>query len=232
MEGPETCYCFAGRMAGKSTIYRGSLSCVFKILYICTSLIVIQEMQVSDDTICSLLQKRDIKGLEYLFDNHYRSLVLWADTFLNNMQVSEDLVQDFFIRLWEKELYKKLMPGKIKTFLYTSVRNLSLNLVRKQDPLKKACNIDILDKNWEEFDEQKEQLLNIVEREIEKLPGRSREVVTAVYLKGMRYREVASTYGISEATVKTLLVLSMKRLRENLNAGKIILFSFFAGKFR
>lgn len=196
------------------------------------SLIVIQEMQVSDDIICSLLQKRDIKGLEYLFDNHYRSLVLWADTFLNNMQVSEDLVQDFFIRLWEKELYQKFMPGKIKTFLYTSVRNLSLNWVRKQDPLKKAYNIDILDKNWEEFDEQKEQLLNIVEREIEKLPDRSREVVTAVYLKGMRYREVANTYGISEATVKTLLVLSMKRLRENLNAGKIILFSFFTGKFR
>lgn len=53
-------------------------------------------MQLSEESICTLLKKRDPKGLECLFDQYYRPLVLWADTFLNNIQQAEDTVQDFF----------------------------------------------------------------------------------------------------------------------------------------
>lgn len=184
-------------------------------------------LKVSEKTIYSLLQRSDIKGFEYLFNLYYHPLVLWVDTFLNNMQESEDLVQDFFIRLWEKEVYKKLQLGKIKSFLYTSVYHMTLNVLQKKDLLKKTYPLECLDKNWEEFDEQREVLLNGIEHEIDKLPSRSREVVIAVYLKGMKYREIATLLGISETTVKTLLVLSLKRLRKVVNVDSYILFISF-----
>lgn len=59
-------------------------------------------MQIPDSTICSLLNQGEEKGMEYLFTRYYKPLVLWAASFLNNIPQSEDLVQDFFIRLWEK----------------------------------------------------------------------------------------------------------------------------------
>ncbi len=56
-------------------------------------------MQDSDNDICLLLRNRDVKGMELLFKEYYRPLVLWADTFLNNMSQAEDLIQDFFINI-------------------------------------------------------------------------------------------------------------------------------------
>lgn len=184
-------------------------------------------MQVSEEVICSLLRQKKLEGLEMLFDAYYRPLVLWADTFLNHMQHSEDLVQDFFIKLWEKELYLKLEPGKTKAYLYTAVRNQALNRVSLQDPLRRAYDINSFSKAWEEYDNHREAILRKVEHEISKLPEQSRKIVHAVYIQGKRYKEVAEEFGISVATVKTLLVHSLRRLREESKKGNWLLFYFF-----
>lgn len=187
-------------------------------------------MQVSEECICTLLKKNDPKGLEHLFDQYYRPLVLWADTFLNNMQQAEDTVQDFFIKLWEKELYRNLEVGKVKTYLYTSIHHLSLNRVGKKDPLRRAYDINSFNTSWEEYDRDWEEVLSRIEGEVEKLPERSREVVQAVYLEGMRYKEVAERYGISVATVKTLLVNSLRKIRNNSQSFISILILLFSKK--
>lgn len=189
-------------------------------------------MQVSEESVFLLLRKRDPKGLEYLFDQYYRPLVLWADTFINNMQQAEDIVQDFFIKIWEKELYQKFEPGKVKTFLYTSVYHLALNQVGKKDPLRRAYDVNMHHVVWEEYDHTLEEVLNRLEGEVEKLPERSREIMQAVYLKGMRYKEVADHYGISVSTVKTLLVSSLRKIRESSKNFTTILFVFFSKKVR
>ena len=45
--------------------------------------------------ICRLLRSGDQRGMELLFDVYYKSLVVWADTFLRDMNMAEDVVQDF-----------------------------------------------------------------------------------------------------------------------------------------
>lgn len=91
-------------------------------------------MQIPDSTICSLLNQGEEKGMEYLFTRYYKPLVLWAASFLNNIPQSEDLVQDFFIRLWEKRTQTSLQATTFKSFLYTSVRNLAFDRMEKKDP--------------------------------------------------------------------------------------------------
>ena len=59
-----------------------------------------------------------------------------------------------------------------------------------------------------------EEILQAMEEEIEKLPPRMREVLKAVYIDGLSYRETAEKFVISIATVKTLLVNALKRLRK------------------
>ena len=46
-------------------------------------------MELSDQIICELLKKRDKQGLEALYQKYYKALVVWADTFLNNIPASE-----------------------------------------------------------------------------------------------------------------------------------------------
>lgn len=189
-------------------------------------------MQVSEESICKLLKKQDPKGLEYLFDLYYRPLVLWADTFTNNMLQAEDTVQDFFVKIWEKELYKGFEAGKVKTYLYTSIRHMALNRIGKKDPLRQAYDINSFSTTYEEYDNTLEDYLNRIEGEVDKLPQRSREVMKAVYFDGQPYKVVADRYGISVSTVKTLLVNSLRKIRENSKNLPLILFLFFRKKVR
>lgn len=184
-----------------------------------------------DSKICTLLGKREPKGMELLFGEYYRPLVLWADTFLNDIDRSEDLIQDFFVKIWEQTSGKKLLPGTLKAYLFTAVHNLALNEVRNDHRCRRMADYEQVNLVWEEYDDFQNDIMVRAHRAVEALPPRSREVVTAVYLGGLRYREVAEKLGISVATVKTLLVHSMRVLRENLrNAPSLLLFFFLDKK--
>ena len=55
---------------------------------------------------------------------------LWADTILNDMEEAEDLVQDFFVRLWEKKLNENLEGERVRSYLYVAVRNMAVRKVK------------------------------------------------------------------------------------------------------
>lgn len=187
-------------------------------------------MQESDEKICLLLQNGKEEGIDLLFVKYYKSLVLWGDTFLNDIVRSEDIVQEFFVKLWEKRLITELRPDTLKYYLFTSVKNLALNTLERVDPLKRAYDVNLIDSPQVEYDDLTEELLCRVEREIEKLPPRSRDVVKAIYMEGLRYKEVADKFNISVATVKTLLVNALKKLRANTSGVDSILLYFFSKK--
>jgi len=190
-------------------------------------------MLKEDIRICELLKTRDVKGLTSLFEVYYKPLVVWGATFLHDIDQSEDLVQDFFVKLWESKACEKLLPSTLKSYLYVSVRNLALNASMKTDPLRHACDLACFDEPWEEYDDFKEEIIYKVEKAIKELPERSREVVQCVYLKGMRYKEVAEMLNISVSTVNTLLVNALKKLRmvSKENENIILLFSVYRSFF-
>lgn len=171
-------------------------------------------MDSTDSIICSLLNQHHEKGMEYLFTRYYKPLVIWAVSFLKNIPQAEDLVQDFFIRLWEKENKYPLKPETFKSFLYTSIRNLAIDRMEKKDPLHRATPLVSLEKPWEEYDHLQEEILLQIRTEIDKLPERTKEVVRCIYGKGWSYKETAAHLGISVATVNTLLVQALKKLRQ------------------
>ncbi len=176
--------------------------------------------------ICAYLKKKDTKGLEYLFAEYYKPLVLWADTFLNDIGQAEDLVQEFFVKLWEQELVTHLLPKTLKSYLYTSIRNRAINLLDKNDPLRLAFDVEDGIELWEEYNDSQEELMRKVEAAVEHLPPRSREIVECVYLKNMKYKEVAEKLEVSVATVKTLLVNSLKTLRKEFGMDCSVLMFF------
>ena len=68
-------------------------------------------------------------------------------------------------------------------------------------------------KSVEDEEVMHDEMIDQVLKALEALPPRSREVLECVHLKNMKYAEVAELLGISVATVKTLLVRSLKTLR-------------------
>ena len=173
-------------------------------------------MQVDDKLIIGLLTANDPRGMEFMFTCYYRPLVLWTDTILNDIPAAEDLVQDFFVRLWEKKLNENLEGERVRSYLYVSVRNMAIRKVKDQSRMRRIPDISVVERVWEDEEVTHEDMIDQVLKALDVLPPRSREVLECVHLKNMKYAEVAEALGISVATVKTLLVRSLKTLRKSL----------------
>ena len=159
-----------------------------------------------------------------LYDHYYNELVLWADSILNNMDEAEDLVQDFFVRLWEKKLNENLKEEGLRSYLYVSVRNMAVRRLKEQKRMTPLSDVIEAERNWEDTDFSREEIVNRVLQELDKLPPRSREVLECVHLKNMKYAEAAAYLGLSVATVKTLLVRSLKTLRESVSGSAFLVY--------
>ncbi|MFA5849852.1 MAG: sigma-70 family RNA polymerase sigma factor [Bacteroidales bacterium] len=162
--------------------------------------------------------------IDFLFDKYFSLLVLYAKRFVNSYAVAEDIVQETFLKLWEKEssrLYNK-------AFLFTCVHNRAVNYRRRN---KSSIEINEGQKNGQFKDgqfavsseiEANEDVIEEYERlralfkALDKLPPKTLEVLNSVYLEGKNYQLVADEMGLSINTVKAHMYLAFKLLRKYL----------------
>lgn len=78
------------------------------------------------DIILDLLKKGEKKGLEQLFLKFYEPLVVYAYRFLNDQAEAEDVVQEVFIKFWNRNRFTDIR-FYLRSYLYHSVRNHCLN---------------------------------------------------------------------------------------------------------
>ena len=192
--------------------------------------VMMGQRSVKDQEICDLLNARDQRGMELLFEAYYKSLVSWANTFLNDLGVAEDVVQEFFIALWNQEIHRELKPETLSSFLRVLVRNRCYNRLTKRDIFTCFVSVERVDCMFEEYDDSKDQLIAKVMDEVALLPNRSREILNGVFVEGMKYQEVADQLGVSINTVKTQMGRSLQFLRKALKTDDYLTLLFFLGK--
>ena len=179
-----------------------------------------------EEEICRLLAADDWRGTELMFRVYYKRLVVWADTFLEDMQLAEDIAQELFITLWEKKRRRTLQSSTLSSFLFVSVRNQCYHRLEKKDTLRHTVDLKEVNIAFEEYNEKHDYIITRILNEIEKLPPRSQEIMLAVFVDGLKYREVAEKYHISLSTVKTLLGNAVRKLKEQLGTDDLTVFLF------
>ena len=70
------------------------------------------------------------KEFQQLFESSYPMLCLFAQKYVQDMDVAADMVQDAFLKLWEGEEF--VNESAAKSFLYTEIRNNCLNYLKAQ----------------------------------------------------------------------------------------------------
>lgn len=82
------------------------------------------------------MQERILKmNFESTFKKYYRPLCLYAMHYLKgDIDDAEDVVQDCFVKLWQKHSDNTSCNIPSKSYLYISVRNACIDLLRKQNP--------------------------------------------------------------------------------------------------
>ena len=158
------------------------------------------------------------KAFEKLFHHYYGNLCLFASRILKNDDAAEEVVQDFFVKLWEKR--KQItIETSVKSYLFRSVKNLCLNFIQHnkiklryaQTILSKTSNNQTDDYNFTEIN-----LAEKIEESIQSLPAKRREIFRLSRKEGLKYREIAEKLNISIKTVETQMGLAIKTLRDKL----------------
>lgn len=177
----------------------------------------------SDKELLNQLATGDLKAYDTIFLKYYRLLCINAFFFLKDEQEAKDLVQVFFVDFWEKGLYKK-MDGDVKGYLYQSVRNRCLNVLRKRISDGKKQSLfernHQLDVYHPEDHNRIDQTYTYIREALFDLPKQRREALQIVYLEDKKYIEAAAQMGISINSLKTHLKFGLKSLRDQIKTLK------------
>ncbi|MBN2653146.1 MAG: RNA polymerase sigma factor [Spirochaetales bacterium] len=162
----------------------------------------------------------DDKNFEDLYKVFYRDLVKVALNMVNSQEIAEEMAQEAFIRLYNRELnFDEIVEARY--WLIRVVKNLSLNHIkrkkRERTYIKKAKREEVF---FEETGESKvliDESKSIVQESLELLPEKLREPLVLKEFGGLSYREIAQTLNISESNVKIRIFRARKLLAEEIN---------------
>lgn len=155
--------------------------------------------------------------LKEFFFNYFPILNSFASRYISDISVCEDVVQDVLIAFWEK---KKSFPNlnSAKAYLYKSVRNSILDLLKHQKVEAKFVQIKLNQK--EDSDSFLEEVITMeayseIYREINKLPEMGKSVLL-LSLHEKSNEEISNHLNVTINTVKTHKARAYKVLRNSL----------------
>lgn len=98
---------------------------------------------------------------------------------------------------------------------------------KKQGNQTFITNLEEINIANETYNTHYEEILAQIEDMIEQLPPQSHKIITAVFIQGMKYQDVANQFNVSLSTVKTLVRNSIKTLQQKSKNISIINFLYF-----
>lgn len=183
----------------------------------------------NNEILIKRLKKGDEKAYAFLLDEYYHRLCVYANSLVKDHDKAEDIVQNVFLKTWEQRERLK-SDFSIKSFFYKSVYNEFIDQYRKNQStlaLEKKY-IEALDTIIEEKDvESIERLIAIVEREIQNLPPKCKEVFMLSKREGLTNIEISEYQNISIKTVEAQITKAFSILRKKLDKLDVILFLLF-----
>lgn len=172
------------------------------------------------------------KGFEQLFKAYYSRLCYFSFQFVRDKVNAEDIVQEAFFKYWNhrEELYLHNTEVAVKNFLYSTVRNASLNMIRHEKVVSNYLELQD-PAPIEEFNIIhsiiRSEVLAELHMALDALPESCQRISKMGYLAGMKNGEIAEKLGISVNTVKTQKKRGLQLLRLILKPDVYILFITF-----
>ncbi|MBO5803465.1 MAG: RNA polymerase sigma-70 factor [Bacteroidales bacterium] len=160
--------------------------------------------------------------MENLFRYHYRPLCIFALHYLKDIDVSEDVVQEAFGLLWEKLSAGEKVVNQ-KGYLYSIVKNRSLDILRKGGLTGEAISLDGSVDDIEEPAVEDAEVEARLWTAIDTLPEKCREIFLMSKRDGLKQEEIAQELGISLQTVKNQVSKALKILKD----GAVKIYTFF-----
>ncbi|MBL0736735.1 RNA polymerase sigma-70 factor [Flavobacterium sp. GN10] len=184
-------------------------------------------------TLIESLRNGDETAYTYLIDNYHHKLCVYANSLVKNVYSAEDIVQNVFIKVWEQRTRLKA-DHSLKSFLYKLTYNEFIDLYRKNQSLfsLEKSYYDALNGIVQEEDSEAfQRVLNAVNKEIQNLPPKCKEVFILSKKEGLTNIEIAEHLDVSIKTVEAQITKAFSILRTSLEEKvRSVLFLLFSAK--
>ena len=171
----------------------------------------------SEEELVALLQARDQKAFSYLYDNYSAALNGIIYRIVEDRELSEDILQEAFIRIWNNFSNYDSTKGRLFTWMLNITRNLTIDTLRSKGYKKlgkisgdenSVSNYTDDSKIAERFDAMglRKQLVN--------LKPEQRSIIDLAYFNGYTQDEISKEMGIPLGTVKTRMRAAIMELRK------------------
>ncbi|MEN8249338.1 MAG: RNA polymerase sigma-70 factor [Bacteroidota bacterium] len=153
--------------------------------------------------------------VEELFRSYFEPLCKMAYNYVRDFDTSKDIVHDVFTSFWKK--YDTLPPDtKYKSYLFTAVRNKSLNYLRDEKKHLDVTEAEHLTLQENTPSVESMELANEIEYGLQLLPDRCRQVFELSRFEGKKYNQIAEELAISVKTVEGQMSKALRLLRDHL----------------
>jgi len=160
----------------------------------------------------------DKEGMVELIRDYKDGLTLYLNSFVNNISIAEELMEDTFVKLVVKKP-KYQEKSSFKTWLYTVGRNVALDFLRKssKDP---SLSIDemynVADNEDVESDYIKTEQNITLHRAMQKLNPEYKQVLYLVYFENFDNAEAAEVMHKNRRQIENLIYRAKKALKSEL----------------
>jgi len=173
---------------------------------------------VTDRELLERLRQGDSAAFDEIFRTWYGPLVGTAERMLRDRAVAEELVQDVMLELWRRR-ETLAADGSAQAYLFQATRNRVLNHLRHLK-IEQRSEPDVREESSStphaDAGVVEEELDVAVQRAVQSLPDRCREVFELSRVHGLKYAEIARQLGISVKTVEAQMGKALRTLRERL----------------
>jgi len=182
---------------------------------------------LSDLELTERLNRRDKDAFKEIYQRYWALLFQHARKMLRDDRQAEDLVQDVFMMILGKEGMLKL-NSTLSAYLYSITRNRVINLIRrdkvKSDYLRYLEQQSGTADTIADRDLLEKELALKIEKEIEALPPKMREVFEMSRKAYLSTSEIARQRNVSENTVKKQLYHAIRILKGRLSSYLLLQF--------
>jgi RNA polymerase sigma-70 factor (ECF subfamily) len=171
-----------------------------------------------DQELLDAIRRDDEAAFAELFKRYSKPVYKMAYSRIRSKETAEEIVQNLFISFWEKRHI--LSIHNILSYFYIAVKHKVLNIIEAQIVQKKYWDYyktfipseENLTERIVEFND----LLEAIEKRIDHLPEKSKQVFKLNHLEGRSVAEIASSLNLSKKAIQYHLTRSLKELRLHL----------------
>ncbi len=169
------------------------------------------------------------RAFQSVFEKYYAALCKYSFSIIKEQEASEDLVQEVFMKVWEKNRELILSEG-IRFYLFTAVRNNSFNFLKakRRTPVIpfEQQDYQLTERDTQEYEAQQHNYRQLLEQGIDRLPPRCKDVFLLSRFGKFSYQEIANNLGVSIKTVENQIGKALKILRSVAKVAKLFLLIF------